>query len=1305
MINNDYLSNNLVDEQQHSLRSNGILLVERPIITQKSFNEVFIPTTYDDQTPVILFKRFKHSLRENCVPSVRCGKSYINTLFPFLSWIRRYERGWLPADILCGLTIAIMQIPQGMAYALLANLPAVLGAIAVVSLMTGNVIDRLSSVHHPIVANEIYKNNTLPILITNDPSYAITIGTTLALAVGIIQLILSICRLGFVTAFLSDAFISGYTTGTAVLVFTSQISDIFGLTIKRYVGPLNILYTYIDIFKNLKNANPTTVIISLCSITLLVLVKEFIEPFYKRQLEKIRMFRHLQIPIPIELIVIICGTVVSHIAELNSKYHVKIVQKVDSGFPSPRAPSIMLLPEVIKDAVVISIVSFAICISLATTYAKRFKYVVDGNQELLAYGLCSVVSSFFSCFPSSASLSRTSVYVKAGGKTQLASLIACFFLLMIILKIGPLFQPLPKACLASIIVVALKNLFLQAKDIWKIGRITKLESIVWILTFLSTVILDIDLGLIIGVAVSLVIVILRQFRPRTTILGQFNRSEVYKNAKRYSNVHELSNIKIFRFESCITYFNADYFRSRLLHTAGIDLTSNCRNDYKNTDTLINKTYRLTNVIVDCSSMNQIDYTGAKIFIQTIKDLNDAEFKVYLCNMRYYIYELLERLKMTETCSVFVTATIHDAVYNIKEKMSENNTQVNIICDRYSFADGISGTSTISSACMIMLLKDIIFCVLFLTVSILNYVYTEEQSGIVNTDVERSVDLVSHLPKHTTTITIENRGSKSIRTYEYYVEPQYANDVAYVGASIKRRDDDERSPLGVKTETSTDKSKGNLYLIDLGNDVQSGKTFTFEVEVVYVHALKPYPTEITQGERQLILYKMNVYYYTKYSTTTQKTIITLPTDRAESYAQLPKPVNKNDQTITYGSYENTPTYSKQEIILHYENNNPFLTISNLNRWIEISHWGNIAVEETIDMYHSGAKLKGSFSRLDFQRRQDSYSAVKTFKTSLPAAARDVYYRDEIGNISTSHVREMSDQVEVEIRPRFPLYGGWKTHYILGYNVPSYQYLFNKGNNYVLKMRLIDHVYDDQLLEQVHIKIVLPEGASNIEFYPPPYDVQRLAHEKHFTYLDTVGRPVVVVRKRNVVFNHIQDFELHYTFEKYLLLREPLLIVGVLFCLFSAVTVLVRLNFSITENEGNESRLRLQAIWDQVIDSNSNRLQLYQKFDDALNMFKTNKDIRVYNDTRKKIENELKLVNQELNAFALKAKSDSIDGSEKMAELQRIDTQIREHQQLLSGHAEKFIGNKQTKQVYMENETNIRSKIRELNARISAIINQY
>ena len=142
--------------------------------------------------------------------------------------------------------------------------------------------------------------------------------------------------------------------------------------------------------------------------------------------------------------------------------------------------------------------------------------------------------------------------------------------------------------------------------------------------------------------------------------------------------------------------------------------------------------------------------------------------------------------------------------------------------------------------------------------------------------------------------------------------------------------------------------------------------------------------------------------------------------------------------------------------------------------------------------------------------------------MPAAARDVYYRDEIGNISTSNMLINDDSVEVELRPRFPLFGGWQTRYMLGYNTPAYQYLYNKGDKYILKMRLIDHVFDDFVIGKLTVKIVLPEGSRNIRI-ATPYHIEEGKREVHKTYLDTAGRTVVVLKKNNLVESHIQDFE--------------------------------------------------------------------------------------------------------------------------------------------------------------------------------------
>ena len=247
--------------------------------------------------------------------------------------------------------------------------------------------------------------------------------------------------------------------------------------------------------------------------------------------------------------------------------------------------------------------------------------------------------------------------------------------------------------------------------------------------------------------------------------------------------------------------------------------------------------------------------------------------------------------------------------------------------------------------------------------------------------------------------------------------------------------------------SRESDRGALYRVDFSEELSAGKSTQIQVEVVLFGLVRPYPEEISQQEKQLVVFKGNHFYYSLYPTVSQTTSVNLASDKTESYSQL-KPTSKSDSTITYGPYENTKPFEQNELNVHYENNSPFLTVTNLHRTIEVSLWGNIAVEETIDMSHTGAKLKGSFSRFEYMRRQGGQSSVKAFKTLLPSSAADVYYRDEIGNISTSNLRVPSkskgEPVELELRPRFPLFGGWKTHYTVGYNLPVYQYLHNSGN---------------------------------------------------------------------------------------------------------------------------------------------------------------------------------------------------------------------------------------------------------------------
>lgn len=453
----------------------------------------------------------------------------------------------------------------------------------------------------------------------------------------------------------------------------------------------------------------------------------------------------------------------------------------------------------------------------------------------------------------------------------------------------------------------------------------------------------------------------------------------------------------------------------------------------------------------------------------------------------------------------------------------------------------------------------IFFVLYVTIFSKSANVDTISSDIKLKNVDRTIDISSQLVKITSKITFENTGKSAIKNFLIAVEESAKKNIAFIAAK-----DNNNKELRLTETTVKGYDYVKFWRVELKEGVNAGSAGVVTIDTVFTKALQPYPTEISQQEDQLVKYIGNLYVYSPYYVTSQKTNVIVNTKNVESFTKV-KPFSQIDGTIQYGPYSNTGPFSEKELSVHYKNNSPFLTVTRIERLIELSHWGNIAIEEVIEVEHTGAKLKGPFSRYDYQQDHHSGPAsVRSYKTLLPASASDVYYRDTNGNISTSNMKVKKDSVELDLRPRYPLFGGWRSHYTLGYNVPSYEYLYHSGNEYLLKMRAIDHIFDDMQVDELVTKIILPEGCTGIKVNIP-YPVTRLPDSLHFTYLDTKGRPVITFFKKNLVENHIQDFQLRYTFPRLLMLQEPLLVVGFLYALFLCVIVYVRLDFSIHKSE--------------------------------------------------------------------------------------------------------------------------------------------
>ncbi len=570
-----------------------------------------------------------------------------------------------------------------------------------------------------------------------------------------------------------------------------------------------------------------------------------------------------------------------------------------------------------------------------------------------------------------------------------------------------------------------------------------------------------------------------------------------------------------------------------------------------------------------------------------------------------------------------------------------------------------------------------------------------QLEIVN--AVRTYDISTHLTKVTTKVELQNTDSKSAKEFLVAVESRFADNLSFINAF---KDGAQDEALEVK---EVDGSGRKMFKVTLSSALASGSTTKVSLYEVYRGLLVPYPKEIKQSEPQLIITTQNARFYSPYKSKSQTIIFKLTGPKIISYTKL-EPNHVADKEIEYGPFENVPEHSVSDVTVHYDNNSPFLTITNLVRWVEVSHWGgNIAIEEAIQLQHSGAKLKGSFSRFDYMymRSHEGIPSVKSYKTVLPAGAKNVYYRDEIGNISTSHMLELLDSVELEIRPRYPLFGGWETHYMLGYNLPSYQYLFSHGSQYVLKMRFVDHIFDDMSIDHVSVKIVLPEGASDIKL-KVPYGFKQEADSLHYTFLDVTGRPIVTLSKDNLVEDHIQDFQLTYSFNSIYLLREPLMIITGLFVIFLSVIAFVRLDFSISIDNLAESKMRVAGAVEQIFSLENKRESLYSKLEDAVANYRKTKDADALASSRKGIEAELKDVKNQVEQLGKVIKEDNSDVAEKVSEVQRLEAVYSGHVNETAANAGKVVNQQITQEAFKRNEESLEQKKSETRAKINNLL---
>uniref|UniRef100_A0AAZ3P382 STAS domain-containing protein n=1 Tax=Oncorhynchus tshawytscha TaxID=74940 RepID=A0AAZ3P382_ONCTS len=509
----------------------------------------------------------------------RLKRSVVGCL-PVLYWLPRYSI-WdygMP-DLISGISVGIMHLPQGMAYALLASLPPVfglytslypalvyfffgtsrhisIGTFAVLSIMVGSVTERLAPDRNFLVM--LNGTNLTEVNITARDSYRVQVAAATTVLGGLIQVVLGLVKFGFVGTYLSEPLVRAYTTAAAAHAVVAVIAQLFGLSTTRFSGPLSLVYTLVEVCSKLPQTHLPTLAVSGVSMVFLIAAKEINSAISAR----------LPVPIPVELITIVAATVISSYTYLNGNYTISVVGEIPSGLAAPRLPDASLFKEVMGDAFALAIVGYAISISLGKTFALKHGYKVDSNQELVALGLSNAVGGFFQCYAVCSSMSRSLIQESTGGKTQMAGMASAVIVLVTVLKLGPLFQELPKAVLAAIVFVNLKGMFKQYYDIITLWRSSKVDLVVWLVTWVSTLLFNLDMGLGASITFAVLTVIFRTQLPKYSVLGHVpGTDKPWEAAGR-----EVPGITIFHSSATVYFANADLYLEALKGKVGLDIS-------------------------------------------------------------------------------------------------------------------------------------------------------------------------------------------------------------------------------------------------------------------------------------------------------------------------------------------------------------------------------------------------------------------------------------------------------------------------------------------------------------------------------------------------------------------------------------------------------------------------------------------------------------------------------------------------------------------------------------------------------------
>lgn len=549
-------------------------------------------------------------------------KNYV----PILKWLPNYNRNQLRGDIIAGLTTGILLVPQAMAYAMIAGLPPIYGLYAsLLPLLIYAVFGTSKQLASgPVAIVSVLVMAGVGQFAIPETEQFIQLAILTGMLAGLMQIAMGVFRLGMLVNFLSHPVLSGFTSAAAVIIGLGQLKHFLGIEIPRS----NYIHeTLWNLVIHIEDTHFLTFAIGFGGVVFIKLLSKIKKTF------------------PAALVTLIISTLAVYAFGWDAK-GVQIIGQVPTGLPSFSIPSFSFeqLNQLIPISITICLISFVESIAIAKTLENRHKdYKVDANQELIGLGLSKFLGAFFQAYPTTGSFSRSFINDEAGAKTNMAGVVSMIFVALVLIFFTPLFYYMPRAILASIIMISVFGL-IDLKEPKYLLRSDRSDLIMLVTTFVATLVMGIGTGVLMGILLSLSEVLLRSTKPHMTVLGQLPNTVYYRNAERYPEALKRDEILIVRFDAQLYFANVNYFKDTL------------------EEFMEEKGEELRVIILEASSVNALDSTGMHTLKDVIEDCARKGISFYFTGVIGPVRDAFNKGKLISTIgreNQFMR--VHDAV--------------------------------------------------------------------------------------------------------------------------------------------------------------------------------------------------------------------------------------------------------------------------------------------------------------------------------------------------------------------------------------------------------------------------------------------------------------------------------------------------------------------------------------------------------------------------------------------------------------------------------------------------------------------